>query len=154
LIVHGRSTEMGRRHSRYLLDASVSAGLKDSFPRDAVITSVEGGLTARADDKDVINLALERRSLLVTADQGFLQKCKNYQKQRGNCLFGLLILPQGIQFQEGILEDVERQRKKLLHPQIDRSVTWADVRDENLVVIAHLEGNPTVMDLCDCPWID
>jgi hypothetical protein len=145
---------MGRRHSRYLLDASVSAGLKDSFPRDAVVTSLECGLTARADDRDVINLALERRSLLITADQGFLQKCKNYQKQRGDCLFGLLILPQGIQFQGCILEDVERQRKKLLHPQIDRAVTWADVRDDNLVVIAHLEGNPTVIDLCDCPWVE
>jgi len=143
---------MGRRHSPYLLDASVPPDLKDSFPRDAVVTSVECGLTARADDQDVINLALERRSLLITADQGFLQKCRKYQAQRQKCLFGLLILPQGIQFQERIIEDVATRRKKLIHPQIDRPVIWADVRDENLVVIAHLEGNPTVIDLCDCPW--
>jgi hypothetical protein len=143
---------MGRRHSPYLLDTSVSPGLKESFPRDAVVTTVECGLTARAADQDVINLALERRSLLVTADQGFLQKCRRFQEQRRDCMFGLLILPQGVQFQERILKDLKSGRKKLLHPQIDRSVNWADVRDENLVVIAHLEGEPAVIDLCDCPW--
>jgi len=99
---------MGRRHSPYLLDASVPHDLKDRFPHDAVVTSVECGLTARADDMDVINLASERRSLLITADQRFLQKCRRYQDQRHDCLYGLLILPQGIQFTRNVVTAVIR----------------------------------------------
>jgi hypothetical protein len=143
---------MGKRHSRFLLDTSVPADLKKCLPHDAVVTTIECGLTARADDLDVIKLAFERRSLLVTADKAFAQKCRMFQERRRQCLFGLLILPQGIQFQERFLEDFSRRRKKLLHPQIDRLGTWTDVREENLAVIVHLEGDPAVIDLCDCSW--
>ena len=108
---------------------------------------------ARADDMDVIELANRRHAILVTADYGIVRKCKIWQEQHRECLYGLLLLPQGIEFQRRILRDIKRGRRKLLHSQYERSATWLDVRDDNLLIQAHQEDFPQVGELCKCPWI-
>jgi hypothetical protein len=142
---------LGSKHNFALLDMNLSTGLADFFHGDAALPT-ELGLQPRADDFDVIALASERHAMLVTADQGFTRKCKIWQEQRRDCLYGLLLLPQGIEFQKRILLDIQRRRRKLLHPQFETSATWSDVHDENLLVQAHVEGFPQVSDLCMCPW--
>jgi hypothetical protein len=140
------------RHNFVVLDNCMSVKLGTYFGGARLVTSVDCGLSSRADDMDVIAQASERRALLVTSDQGLLAKCKQYQAQRRTCLWGLLILPAGIETQRKILEDLRMHRRKLLHPKIDRPVTWKDAREDNLAVVARLQGNPEVTDLCDCMW--
>ena len=67
------------RHGFALLDVNLSSGLADYFP-DATSTT-QLGLRPRADDFDVIALTNDRHSMLVTADQGFIRKCKVWQEQ-------------------------------------------------------------------------
>jgi len=143
---------MGRRHNLYLLDSSIPGDLKEDFPRGAATTSTECGLKNDADDMDVIGLAFERKALLVTADRESAHKCRTYQDRRQRCMFGLLILPQGIEVQRRLLAELSGGRKKLLHRQYDRQVNWMDVHDDNLAVVVHMNGNPAVTDLCNCPW--
>jgi hypothetical protein len=144
---------LGNKHNFAVLDANLSPALADFFRGDAALTT-ELGLRPRADDFDVIALASDCHSMLVTADQGFVRKCKIWQEQNRRCLYGLLLLPQGIEHQRRILADIQRRRRKLLHPHFETSVTWADVHDGNLLVQTHVEGFPQVSDLCKCPWED
>ena len=140
-----------RRHDFVLFDNCTSDDL-GAFFGAAELTSVRCGLNQRADDFDVIYLASERRALLVSSDYGILEKCKQYQQQRRTCMWGLVVLPTGIEIQRRILEEINLARRKILHPHFDGPVTWKNVRYENLAVIAHIQGNPQVLDLCDCPW--
>ena len=140
------------RHGFALLDMNLSSGLADYFP-DATSTT-QLGLRPRADDFDVIALTNDRHSMLVTADQGFIRKCKVWQEQHRECLYGLLLLPQGIEYQRRFFEDIQRRRQKLFHPEFEAPATWADVRYENLLVEVHVDGFPCVSDLCKCPWED
>ncbi len=143
---------MGKRHSFFLLDVSVSPQLGSSFFHGNALPSTAYGLRSDADDMDVIDLASDRHSLLITADIGFVQRCRRVQDQQKFCLFGLLVLPQGIETQRRILGDISKGRKRLVHPQFERPVTWADVHEENLLVVAHIDGCPQVSDLCHCRW--
>lgn len=141
-------------HNLVLLDINLSPELADFFPQGDAVLTTQFGLQPRADDMNVIDLANERRSILVTADQGFIRKCRIWQEQHRECLYGLLLLPQGIELQRRILANVKCQRRKLLHKQLERSATWWDVHDENLLIQAHQEGFPQVHDLCKCAWLD
>src|SRR5215467_806697 len=46
-----------------------------------------------------------------------------------------------------LVTDIKRQRRRLLHKQLERSATWRDVNEENLLIQAHQEGFPQVGDL-------
>jgi hypothetical protein len=143
---------MSGRHNFVVLDNCMSLELAAYFGGARLVTSVECGLSSRADDMDVIEQASQRRALLVSSDRGLLEKCRQYQAQRRTCLWGLLILPVGIESQRRILQDLKLNRRKIAHPKIDRPVTWKDVREDNLAVVARIEGNPLVTDLCECEW--
>jgi len=145
---------MGTRHSFVLLDINLSQELADFFPYGDAALTTQFTLKPRADDLDVIALASERHSILVTADQGFIKKCRIWQEQHRDCLYGLLLLPQGIELQRRILEGIKQGRRKLLHSQYEKSATWLDVHDDNLLIQAHREGFPQVRELCKCPWIN
>jgi hypothetical protein len=145
---------MGTRRNFVLLDINLSPELGDFFPHGDAALTTQFGLRPRADDMHVIALASQRHAILATADLGFIRKCKIWQEQNRDCLYGLLLLPQGIEHQRRILEDIKRGRRKLLHPQLEKSATWSDVHEENLLVQAHLEGFPQLSDLCKCPWED
>ena len=137
----------------FLLDANTSATLKEFLPKDSKKT-VELGLSARADDMDVINLALLERAVLISSDVGIVSKAKTYQRQYV-CLYGLLILPNGIEHQRRILTDLKKGRKVLRFRDIERPLTWPRIRDLNFLVRAGLEGHPHVTELCDCKaWKD
>jgi hypothetical protein len=133
----------------FLLDSSLSVLLKSSFRGATVEKITECGLQQNADDMDVIDLASRRRAILVTTDNGIVDKCKAYQKQHG-CLYGLFLLPDGFENQRRILDDFKGKRKRLRFHKIDQPLSWAKIRDYNFLVRAQLLGHPHVLELCDC----
>ena len=141
-------------HNLVLLDINLSPELADFFPDGDAVLTTQLGLQPRADDMDVIELANRQHAILVTADCGIIRKCRRWQERHSKCLYGLLLLPQGIEFHRRILSDIRRGRRKLLHSEYDRSVTWQDVHDDNLLIQAHQQGFPRVGELCKCPWIN
>jgi hypothetical protein len=73
-------------HNLVLLDINLSPELADFFPQGDAVLTTQFGLQPRADDMDVIDLANERHSILVTADQGFIRKCRIWQEQQPRML--------------------------------------------------------------------
>ena len=61
----------------FLLDENASATLRELLPGKSARKTVELGLSARADDMDVINLAFEQRSVLVSSDVRLILKCRS-----------------------------------------------------------------------------
>lgn len=93
---------MSKRHYFFLLDHMV-VGLKPDFRESVTETTLECGLKPHADDMEVIDLALRRHAILVTVDVKIIQKCKDYQDRSArDCLYGLLMLPDGILIQRRI----------------------------------------------------
>ncbi len=133
----------------FLLDSSLSESLKTLFPGGNAQKTNACGLSQNADDIDVIDLAYARRAVLVTTDHGIVTKCKAFQKQH-DCMYGLLILPNGIEVQRHILGDLRKERKKLRFHKLNQPLTWAKIRDYNFLVRTQLSGHPHVSELCDC----
>jgi hypothetical protein len=130
-------------------------GLKTDFREDVTETTLECGLKPHADDMEVIDLASRRHAILVTVDVKIIQKCKDYQDRSSRgCLYGLMMLPDGILIQRRILEELRAGTKQMHHSRYDRPLTWADIHDDNLLVKAHRSGDPDVGELCKCPWDD
>ena len=134
----------------FLLDHNTSVSLRDFLPGKNVKKSTDCGLSARADDMDVIDLALVRRLILVSSDVGLISKCKQFQRKNSCCLWGLLILPSGIEHQKRILSDLQKKKTLLRFREIESPLAWANIRDWNFLVKAELEGHPHVTELCDC----
>jgi hypothetical protein len=42
-----------------------------------------------------------------------VNKCRQYQLRFGLCLFGLLVLPDGVENQRRILQDLKKGKKRL-----------------------------------------
>jgi hypothetical protein len=140
---------MAKAH--FILDNNVKH-LKQSFPKGTAKTSVEYGLQPNADDLEVIEVAWKKKTVLVTTDVAFEAKCGKFQWQRNACMYGLLLLPDGKEHQERILEDIRKGRKVFRHRHYQRSVTWNDIREDNMSVNARVPGHPEVKELCDCEW--
>lgn len=100
-----------------------------------------------------------KSSTLRASDTQFwsqiIKKCRDFQgRSSRGCLYGLLMLPNGILIQRRILEEIKTGVKQMRHPHHDRPLTWADIHDDNFLVKAHKDGDPDVEDLCNCPWED
>ncbi len=134
----------------FLLDHNTSELLRDFLPGTNVKKSTEWGLNARADDMDVINLASMRGLILVSSDVGLISKCKQFQRKNSCCLWGLLILPNGIEHQKRILSDLQKKKTLLKFREMDSPLAWANIRDWNFLVKAELKGHPHVTELCNC----
>ena len=137
----------------FLLDASVSSPQLIqllSSGSTSVLTTVAGGLPKNADDMAVIDLAYRQGSTLATTDHGITNKCRHYQTRAGVCLFGLLILPDGIENQRKILQDIRKGKKRLRFSPLDRGLTWSLIRDYNFLVRAPSQGHPHVLEMCEC----
>jgi len=109
----------------------------------------------RLEDEEVIDCAFKREAILLTTEQRFIAKCREYQKflvgKGERCCFGLVILYPDTEFaQSRVLNDLKRGRKKIRYR--NRMQSWQDVLDDNLVVRIQANGQPIVSELCDCPW--
>ena len=142
---------LSKRHHFFLLDHAVLA-LKPEFREGITETILDGGLKPDADDMEVIELAAKRHAILVTTDIRILPKYKSYQDRSKDCLYGLLLLPDGIEIQRKLLGDLRQGTKQMRHVRYDYPLTWADVHHDNLLVKVHKSGDPSVEELCNCPW--
>lgn len=143
---------MSKRHYFFLLDNSVK-DLRPNFRDGVTETTIDHGLPPHADDMDVIDLGRRRRAIIVTTDLKFPEKCKTYEHQTNVCLSGLLLLPDGIEFQKRVLDELRSgKRKMLFSAQYKKPLTWADINADNLILKTHRDSNPDVSELCDCPW--
>lgn len=136
----------------FVLDANLSDSLILLFftnRRSEAVTAKSAGLRKDADDLEVIDLAFRTRAILVTTDQYFANKCKQFQLQHG-CMFGLIILPDGIEKQRRILDHIRRKKKVLRFHKLSRALSWADIKDFNFLVRARELGHPHVLELCNC----
>lgn len=123
----------------FLIDASLSAPPIISLLASGstnVRTTVQGGLSKSADDMAVIDLAYRQRATLVTTDHGIVNKCRQYQVRFGTCLFGLLVLPDGVENQRRILQDLKKGKKRLRLSKLNRILTWHLIRDFNFLIRA------------------
>lgn len=119
-------SNLSKRHDFFLLDHMVLR-FKPEFRESITETILDGGLEPTADDMEVIDLAMIRHAILVTADVGIPTKCKTYQDRSGDCLYGLLLLPDGIEIQKRLLSDLRQGTKLMRHTRYDKPPTWADV---------------------------
>jgi len=145
---------MSKRHYFFLLDNSVK-DLRPYFRECVTETTIDHGLAPHADDMEVIDLGWLRRAIIVTTDLKYPEKCKTYERQKNSCLAGLLLLPDGIEFQKRILEELRTGKRKMLYfTRYKKPLTWVDVNQDNLTIKAHRDSNPDISELCDCPWDD
>ena len=142
---------LSKRDHFFLLDHAVLA-LKPEFRQGITETILDEGLKPDADDMEVIDLAAIRHAILVTADIRILPKCKRYQDLSKDCLYGLLLLPDGIEVQRRLLRDLRPGTKQIRHVRYGYPLTWADVHHDNLLVKVRKSGDPSVEELCNCPW--
>lgn len=142
---------MSKRHYFFLLDNSVK-DLRPYFREGVTETTIDHELAPHADDLEVIDLAWYRSAIIVTTDLRFPEKCLLYQRQKNSCLYGLLLLPSGLEIQKRVLEELRSGKRKMIHSRYDKTVTWADVNHDNLLVRTYRESNPDVSELCSCPW--
>jgi hypothetical protein len=143
---------MSKRHYFFLLDNSVK-DLRPYFRDGITETTIDHRLAPHADDMDVIDLGWRRRAIIVTTDLKFPEKCKTYERQTNGCLAGLLLLPDGIEFQKRVLDELRSGKRKMLYSaHYSKPLTWADINGDNLIIKTYRDSNPAVSELCDCPW--
>ena len=126
--------------------------LKDEFRSEITATTLDLGLTPHADDMDVIDLASRRHAIVVTVDDEYPKKIRIYQEHAKTCLYGLLLLPDGIEHQRRLLTAVRQGTKQIRHTRCDRPLSWADIHADNFLVKLHKGSEPEVEELCNCSW--
>jgi hypothetical protein len=97
----------------FLVDRDV-AKAASSFPPKRTRTTIQAGLPDDAADEMIVELACERRWIIVTGNgDDFIRKILRYQtrtaKQECHDLSGLIILPNGFEVQKRVLKDVEKR---------------------------------------------
>jgi len=88
--------------------------------------------------------------MLVTADMGFTQHVKRYQREHNECCCGLMLLPDNRGKQIVILKRLKEGKIRLKHPKGD-DFKFDFARHQNLCVNLRAEP-PQVTELCDCEW--
>jgi hypothetical protein len=137
---------------RFLLDRDVQA-VADALPASRVLTLEKVGLPTTASDDAIIDVACERRCIIVTANgRDFRPKAVAYIRQssrrsQGRChdLSGLVVLPSGLETQRRLLREAPRRMRYG-----DRPVTWLDVWGRSYYVRLKESGLAGVSPLPRC----
>lgn len=109
------------------------------------------------DDEDryhVLQLGFENDATVVTCDQEFLEKARDFQRcgSHGHFLNGVIVLPPGKEAQKKALTAFLDGTLQVIG--IDqRSPVIEQIQDSNLGVNL-LHKQPIAQELCDCPWLD
>jgi hypothetical protein len=90
--------------------------------------------------------------MLVTADTGFPDHIKRYQREHNDCCWGLLLLPDKESKQIDVLKRLKERKIKLKHPK-HPALHFDLARHQNLFVNLRADP-PKVTELCDCEWDD
>ena len=143
---------MSKKKQAFILDEDLSDALKPHLPA-ASRTTVECGLRKGTKDYPfVLDLCQKEQAMLVTADTGFPDHIKRYQREHNDCCWGLLLLPDKESKQIDVLKRLKEGKIKLKHPK-DPALHFDLARHQNLFVNLRADP-PKVTELCDCEWED
>jgi predicted nuclease of predicted toxin-antitoxin system len=143
---------MSKKKQPFIIDENLSAALKPYLPADSR-TTVECGLPKGTKDYPwIMDLCQRKKAMLVTADLGFCKHVARYQRERNDCCWGLLLLPDNEGKQIELLKKLGDGKIKLKHP-VDDEFHFDAARHENLCVNS-IANPPQVTELCNCEWDD
>jgi hypothetical protein len=136
-------------HYGFLIDRDV-AKAASLFPPKRTRTTLEMGLAEAAPDAAIVELACERRRIIVTGNgDDFIAEILKFQKttEKKEChdLSGLVILPNGFESQKRALRDIEKRLRFG-----GRKITWADVWNKNYCVRILKNGNAEITTFPKC----
>jgi Domain of unknown function (DUF5615) len=120
------------------------------FPRRRIVMLEDAGLTEKATDRQIVEVASDREWIIVTANgDDFTAEIKQYlgQSRKLIChdLSGLVIIPNDHQIQQRILPKIEHR----LHFN-DEHISWKDVWERDLCVRVTEIGNPQITKFERC----
>jgi hypothetical protein len=133
----------------FLLDRDVSKAAS-LFPAKRTRTIAQVGLATDASDLEIVRKAWDCRLTIVTANgDDFIREITRFlnQTKRTDChdMYGLIILPNGYQYQKQLLPGIERKLRLG-----DERLTWADVAKKDCCVRVKKRGNPKVTRFPRC----
>jgi hypothetical protein len=122
------------------------------FPQRRIVTLEQAGLTEKATDREVVEVASDRRWIIVTANgDHFITEIRRYLRQstRLIChdLSGLVIVPNDHQFQQRSLPRLEKR----LHLDGKR-IGWKDVWELDCCVRATKDGKAQITRFERCRY--
>ncbi len=128
---------------KFLFDHNCSDAAQ-FFPKRRTLTLKRAGLASDATDRQIVEMASERRWVIVTVNgEDFIDEIRRYltQTKKLNChdLSGLVILPSGHEVQRRVL--VQTERKLLLN---GKRIGWKDVWDLDCCVRIGRDGRVQV----------
>jgi predicted nuclease of predicted toxin-antitoxin system len=126
---------------RVLLDEDIADELKDAFPRKIQVYTVAGLGMSGAEDIAVVEEAVSKKCLIVTANKDFLPVYKNHDWRRGRdrrYFWGLIFLKNSNAISK--LEQLRRAIKEIDY-QFDDILT---VSSTGLVTRERLDGRDTL----------
>jgi hypothetical protein len=109
-------------------------------------------LAANAPDATIVEKAWELQRTIVTGNgDDFIKEILNFQRQteKKDCheMFGVIILPNGLERQKRVLRSLE---EKLRFG--GKKVSWADVWRENYCVKVSKSGRPVIKAFPKCVY--
>jgi len=118
----------------FMLDEDISLNLRPLFGRKADVMSIRE-LMPGAKDEDVIEAASTREAILVTNDEGLVEKYRNAPRRKTEdaCYPGLIHLR----------DNKEEVQRRLLDHVMKRFV-WNEVLEQDCLVTASLDQNKAV----------
>src|SRR5262249_1920141 len=99
------------------------------YPKRRVLTLAQAGLKPQSTDREIVEIASDRRWIIVTANgDDFIKEIKRYLRQttKLHChdLFGLVVIPNEYEIQKRILPRLE---ERLVFG--GKHLSWKDVWD-------------------------
>ena len=145
----------GDKSYNFLLDRNVEH-LAPLFPKKRVKTASQVRLAPAAPDKDIVEKAWLRQSIIVTADsKDFQPAMEKFQRHKGgrwcSCLFGLIVLPNIHETQKRLLKNRLSDLEAQLPRVGGKQTTWRRVHLLNYKVRVKKSGSPQVTELGLCP---
>jgi hypothetical protein len=110
------------------------------FPRRRIVTLEQAGLSEKASDREIVEVASDRKWIIVTANgDHFIAEIKRYLRQSTKfvChdLSGLVIIPNDYQLQQRALPRLEER----LHYE-GKHITWKDIWELDCCVRVTKDG--------------
>jgi hypothetical protein len=142
---------VSRKKVPFILDIHIGPEARAALPRPGKST-VEYGLPRHApDNPEILDLCQREEGMLVTADVGFREHVKAWQKAHNDCAWGMILLPSEDLKAAAVLKSWQDGKVKLYHPRDGDELHYDLARGSNLLIDFRVDP-PKVTELCDCPW--
>jgi hypothetical protein len=123
----------------FLLDEDVPLALRGELGRKSIVESIEQKKLQGLPDDDVIDLADQRTSTIITNDAGMARLFRERQDRKTHdaCHYGLVL----------ITAPNEEAQKRLLK-RFAKAIVWNEVAEQDMYVHIEANGRLTAQSLC------